>query len=70
MADGQGLLLTRIVIERRLMDDGSDQVLASFEDSDGEMPGLVEVLGMLAMTNDTAIRAAMGEDDDEDEDDE
>jgi hypothetical protein len=65
------LLLTRITIERRLMADGSDQVLANFEDRDGDMPPLVEVLGMLAITNDTALRVAMGEaPDDDSEDDE
>ena len=62
--DDEGILLTRITIERRLMNDGSDQVLAQFEGSDSEMPGLVEILGMLAMTNDTAFRVAMGDDED------
>ena len=61
MTDDDGLLLTRITIERRLTAEGGDEVNASFEDSDGEMPPLVEVLGMLAMTTDTALRAAMGE---------
>lgn len=60
MAD-DGLLLTRITIERRLMPDGSDQVRAKFEDQQGDIPPLVEILGMLAMTNDTALRQAMGE---------
>jgi hypothetical protein len=65
--DDKGMLLTRIVIERRLGEDGEDQVVASFEDREGEMPSLVEVLGMLSMTTDTALRQAMGEIPDEDD---
>jgi len=69
-ADTASLLLTRIVIERHLGDDG-DSITASFEDSQGDMPGLVEILGMLELTKDTAVQAAMGlMDDDDDEDDE
>lgn len=62
MGDDEGVLLARIVIERRLTHDG-DEINASFEDGEGETPPLVEILGMLAMTNDTAIRLAMGGDD-------
>jgi len=68
--DTEGVWLSRVTIERRLGDDGSDQVVAEFQDRDGNMPPLVEVLGMLALTTDTAIRQAMGEvpeDDDEDD---
>lgn len=61
-----GLLLTRIVIERHINSNGGDDVSAEFEDSDGEMPGLVEILGMLELTKDTAVRACMGEMPDED----
>lgn len=72
--DTASLLLTRIVIERRLGDDG-DSVTAEFADNNGDQPGLVEILGMLELTKDTAIRAAMGEagcdcEDCDDEDDE
>jgi hypothetical protein len=63
MADDEGMLLTRIVIERRLSADGGDEIGVEFEDSNGDMPGLVEILGMLAMTQDTAIRMAMADDD-------
>jgi hypothetical protein len=65
-----GLLVTRIVIERHINGDGGDDVTAQFEDSNGDMPPLVEVLGMLTLTKDTAIRAAMGEMPEDDEDDE
>jgi hypothetical protein len=67
----ESLLVTRIVIERRIGADGEDDVMAAFEDSDGNMPGLVEILGMLELTKDTAVRAAMGDMPEEhDEDDE
>ncbi len=65
--DDEGLWLTRITIERRLTNDG-DSIEAAFEDRDGNMPPLYEVLGMLALTQDTAIRQAMGEVPDEDDD--
>ena len=60
------LLLTRITIERHIGADGADEVTAEFEDSNGDMPTLVEILGMLELTKDTAIRVGMhdcGEDD-------
>jgi hypothetical protein len=63
VADDEGMLLTRIVIERRLSADGGDEIGVEFEDSNGDMPGLVEILGMLTMTQDTAIRMAMADDD-------
>jgi hypothetical protein len=62
-----GLWLTRITIERRLTNDG-DNIEAAFEDRDGNMPPLYEVLGMLTLTQDTAIRRAMSEVPDEDDD--
>jgi len=69
--DTASLLLTRITIERHLGDDG-DSVTAEFVDGQGDMPGLVEILGMLELAKDTAIRVAMGETgcdcDDEDDD--
>lgn len=61
--DDTGLLLTRIVIERRIGDDGEDAVSAEFTDAHGEMPTIVEILGLLSLSKDTAIRAAMGESD-------
>lgn len=60
MSDEDGFLLARIVIERRLIDD-TDQIFAEFTDGDGETPPLVEILGMLTMTVDTAIKATAGE---------
>ncbi len=60
MPDDNGVLLTRITIERRLIGD-TDQVFAHFEDSRGDTPPLLELLGMLSLTKDTAIREAMGE---------
>lgn len=62
----QSLLITRIVIERHIDADGSDSVTAEFEDSNGDMPSLVEVLGMLELTKDSAIRASMHDCDEDD----
>lgn len=60
------LALVTITIHRVFTEDGGDQVWAEFADRDGEMPPLVEILGMLELTKDTAIRACM-EDNEEDE---
>jgi len=65
MSDDEGLLLTRIVIERRIGEDGEDTVTAEFVDGNGDTPRLVEILGMLSMTQDTAIRTSMGEGEEE-----
>ncbi len=68
----QGVTVARIQIERLMMPDGDDIVSAQFDDGDdeGDMPALVELLGMLELAKDTAIRLAMGGDCDHDRDDE
>ena len=56
----EGLLLTRIVIERRLVGD-EDLVVTDFADRDGDAPPLFETLGLLELAKDTVVRAAMDE---------
>ncbi len=60
-----GLLVARIVIERRLYEDGQDLIWSEATDltDEGGLP-LLTTLGMLRMAEDTAIRDAMGDDDD------
>jgi hypothetical protein len=66
--DGEdGLLVARIVIERRLQSDGRDIVWSEAHDGDDGPLGLVETLGLLEMAKDTAIRTAMGEGPDEED---
>lgn len=61
MSDDEGLLIARIVIERRLYTDGRDLVWSEAFDTDGNGLALIQTLGMLEMAKDTAIRDAMGE---------
>ena len=65
---GDGLLVARIVIERRLHEDGRDIVWSEAHDGDDGRLALVETLGLLAMAQDTAIRTAMEDSDDQDDD--
>lgn len=59
--NAEGILLTRIVIERRLHDTG-DLIWTRFTSGDDDdTPPLYEVLGLLELAKDTAIRDAMGE---------
>jgi hypothetical protein len=63
----EGMVVARIHIERRMMPDGGDQVIAQFDDGheDGETPASVELLGMLSMTIDSVLHGGIYEDDDE-----
>lgn len=63
----EGMLVAEIHIQRWIGKDGSDGVVASFSDNNGGTPTLVETLGMLELTKDTAIRIAMNEDEEEGE---
>lgn len=63
--DTDRLLLTRIVIERHLGNNG-DEFEATFLDGNGDSPGTIEILGMLEL----AKMAAMDSGCDCDEDDE
>jgi hypothetical protein len=67
--DETGMVVARIRIERRMMPDGGDLVIAEFDDGhdDGETPAAVELLGMLAMTTDTVMHGDIYDADDEDE---
>lgn len=56
----RGVLLARITIERRLVGD-QDVIYYRAEDGDGDLPPLIEQLGMLTMSVDTATREAAGE---------
>ena len=62
------LLLARIRIERRMMPDGADLVIAEFDDGhdEGETPAAVELLGMLEMTKDSVLHGGIYDEDDDD----
>lgn len=55
------VLLARIVIERRISDEGSYVVTSEFSDAEGNTPPIVETLGMLELAKDSAIRQLMEE---------
>lgn len=63
------ILLTRIVLERHMSADGRDHVTAEFRDGEGDTPRLVEILGLLDLSKDTAIRACLDGDTGDDDDD-
>ena len=62
-----GMVVARIRIERRMMPNGGDVVLAEFDDGreNGETPAAVELLGMLAMTTDSVLHGGIYDDEDE-----
>lgn len=62
-----GLLVARVTVERRLYGDGRDVVWSEAHDGDDGDLTLVETLGLLELAKDTAIRTAMGEGRDADE---
>jgi hypothetical protein len=66
VSEDEGVLLARITIERRLVGD-QDVVNYLAEDGDGDLPPLIEQLGMLTMSIDTAQKTAAGEVPDEDD---
>lgn len=59
------VVLARLTIERQLWPDGRDVINYYAEDSGGERPPLLEQLGMLTMSIDTAKEMAMGGDGDD-----
>lgn len=67
-AEDAGMVVARIRIERRMMPDGGDIVIAEFDDGhdDGDCPAAVELLGMLAMTQDSVARGGHLDGDDDD----
>lgn len=67
--DDEGMVVARIRIQRRMMPDGSDVVIAEFDDGhdDGETPASVELLGMLEMTKDSVLHGGIYDSDDEDD---
>ena len=68
MSDGEGgMVVARIRIERRMMPDGGDVVIAEFDSGheDGDTPASVELLGMLEMTKDSVLHGGIYDDEDE-----
>jgi hypothetical protein len=69
--DDGGLVVARIVIERKMMPDGKDRVDAQFtdgtDDESADLPAAVEFLGMLAMTMDTVLHGGIYDDDEDDD---
>ena len=62
-----GMVVARIRIERRMMPDGGDLVMAEFDDGhdEGETPAAVELLGMLEMTKDSVLHGGIYDDEDD-----
>lgn len=60
-----GMVMTRIVIEHVVEEDGSDNVQMMAYDRQGELPPLIEMLGMLDLGRDTAYKMASGEGDED-----
>jgi hypothetical protein len=61
-----GLLVARITIERRILPDGEDQMSFDFDDGNGETPRLIDIIGLLGVANDVALRGCdCDEEDDE-----
>jgi hypothetical protein len=67
MAKNNQLVATEITIQRVIDDEGNDQVWVSAEDANGDMPPLIEMLGMIEMARDTAYEMAMNPEGGEDE---
>lgn len=67
MGEPEGLLVARIVIERRLLDDGTDAVYSEATNGGEDRLDLLTTLGLLRMTEDTAIRESMGDTPDDDD---
>lgn len=57
MSDGR-MLLSRIVIERYLTEEGRDLVDYEAADATGGDLSIVEILGLLEFTKDTALHTA------------
>lgn len=61
----ESFLLAEITVQRVLV-DGEDQITVETRDGSGDTPPLLELLGMLRMAEDTVMRHAMGEIEDDD----
>ena len=63
MTEPEDILLSQIVIQRVLaaQGDSDDIVTVEAHTPSGDLPPLIELLGMLRMAEDTLIREAMGE---------
>jgi hypothetical protein len=64
--DTTSMLITRVVLERRLGLDGSEQFTAQFTDGNGDEPSLVESLGMLELAKASALMGDCDCDEDDD----
>ena len=58
-----GMVVADISIQRTLDDEGNDRIWFKAVDAGGDVLPLVTILGLLRMSEDTAIREAMGETD-------
>jgi hypothetical protein len=63
VTDNPGRAVSRVLVERRMDDDGTLVDWFEAQDAEGDPLPLVETLGMLRLAEDTAIRLAMGETD-------
>jgi len=68
VSEDDGMVVARISIQRRMMPDGGDLVIAEFDDGheDGEIPAAVELLGMLEMTKNSLLHGGLYNDEDDD----
>jgi hypothetical protein len=67
--EDEGMIVARIRIQRRMMPDGADVVIAEFDDGhdDGDIPAAVELLGMLEMSKDSVLHGGIYDDDGDDD---
>jgi hypothetical protein len=63
------MVVSRIVVERHIMPDGSDQIWSTFDDGtdDGDVPPMVILLGMLSMARDVVLHGGLYDDRDDDD---
>lgn len=61
MDEEQGIAVARIRIERRMMPGGGDMVKFEVDDGheDGDIPAAVELLGLLAIAQDSVLHGGL-----------
>ena len=57
----EGMVVSRIIIDRVVNEEGDDLVTVLAFDRQGELPPLVEMLGMIDLGRDTVYRISAGE---------
>jgi hypothetical protein len=60
----EGMFVSRVLIERRLTDDGDDVIWSYSYDSDGDDLPLLEALGLLEFAKNDLIQSTMAGSDD------